>query len=238
MKRSKINALLEDALEFMASLKVALPPFAHWTPEHWRTLGPEAREIAERGLGWDVTDFGSSSFEKVGLLLLTLRNGPLNALLTRQGKVYAEKILVVAEGQVTPTHFHFHKTEDIIHRGGEGVLALELHWAAPDDTLSRQDLTVSLDGVVRTVSAGSVLRLELGESITLPSRMYHRFWAEGGRVLAGEVSSVNDDHSDNHFLEAVGRFPSLVEDAAPLRLLVGDYPAYYTHASGDSSGGY
>jgi len=127
MKRSKINALLEDALEFVASLKVALPPFAHWTPEQWRTLGPEALEIAERGLGWDVTDFGSSCFEKVGLLLLTLRNGHPKALLTQQGKVYAEKILVVAEGQVTPTHFHFHKTEDIIHRGGGGVLALELH---------------------------------------------------------------------------------------------------------------
>ena len=67
----------------------------------------------------------------------------------RQGKVYAEKILVVGEGQVTPTHFHFHKTEDIINRGG-GTLALELHWAAPDDTLSRQELTVSVDGVTQT----------------------------------------------------------------------------------------
>ena len=237
MKRSEINIILEDALEFMTSLKVPLPPFAHWTPEYWRTLGPEALELAERGLGWDVTDFGSSSFAEVGLLLFTIRNGNPNALLMRQGKVYAEKILVVGEGQVTPTHFHFHKTEDIINRGG-GILALELHWAAPDDTLSRQELEVSVDGVVRTVSAGSVVRLAPGESITLPSRMYHRFWAEGGRVLAGEVSSVNDDFTDNHFLETLGRFPTIEEDTAPFRLLVGDYTAYYTHATGGSSGGY
>ena len=47
-------------------------------------------------------------------------------------------------------------------------------------------------------------------------------------VLAGEVSRVNDDHTDNRFLEKAGRFPAIEEDAPPLRLLVGDYDKYYT----------
>ena len=236
MKRSEINALIEEAHAFIAGLGVPLPPFAHWTPQTWTDLGLEARELVERGLGWDVTDFGSGRFNEVGLLLFTLRNGTLRAVQLRQGKMYAEKLLVVGDGQVTPTHFHPFKTEDIIHRGGPGTLLLELHWAAPDDTLSKETLTVSVDGFERSLKAGEVLRLEPGESVTMPSRMYHRFWAEGGRVLAGEVSTVNDDTTDNHFLEAVGRFPDIEEDVPPARLLVGDYAQFYPHASSQKAG--
>jgi D-lyxose ketol-isomerase len=86
---------------------------------------------------------------------------------------------------------------------------------------------VSTDGVVRTVSAGGQVRLLPGESITLTPRLYHTFWGEGSRVLVGEVSVVNDDHTDNRFLKPVGRFPQIVEDEPPLHLLTVDYPAYY-----------
>jgi D-lyxose ketol-isomerase len=75
----------------------------------------------------------------------------------------------------------------------------------------------------RHVEPGGLVRLSPGESITLPTRLYHAFWAEGSRVLVGEVSTVNDDATDNHFLEGVGRFPQILEDEPPLRLLVGDY---------------
>jgi hypothetical protein len=44
-----------------------------------------------------------------------------------------------------------------------------------------------------------------------------------GYVLAGEVSSINDDDGDNRFHEDLGRFPMIEEDELPLRLLVGDY---------------
>jgi hypothetical protein len=58
--------------------------------------------------------------------------------------------------------------------------------------------------------------------------MYHRFYGEEGRgtVLVGEVSSVNDDTSDNRFLEPQGRFPDIVEDQRPGRLLATDYAKY------------
>ncbi|MBN1249130.1 MAG: D-lyxose/D-mannose family sugar isomerase, partial [Anaerolineae bacterium] len=74
---------------------------------------------------------------------------------------------------------------------------------------------------------GSVLSLGPGESITLPTRLYHKFWGADARVLVGEVSMVNDDDRDNRFYEPIGRFPEIVEDAPPRHLLVTDYADYY-----------
>jgi D-lyxose ketol-isomerase len=220
MKRSEINAQICQAIDFLAEHQYLLPPFATWMPEEWQRAGTECREIVECSLGWDITDFGSGDFASVGLLLITLRNGRKD----QPGKTYAEKIMVVREGQVTPTHFHSDKMEDIINRGG-GNLMIRLWNATPDDGLSDEPVTVSVDGVLRTVEAGGIVRLTPGESICLTQRLYHRFWGEdgAGTVLVGEVSSVNDDTCDNRFYDEVGRFPAIEEDEAPLRLLCNEY---------------
>jgi len=42
-------------------------------------------------------------------------------------------------------------------------------------------------------------------------------------VLIGEVSTVNDDLTDNVFREPIGRFSNIDEDVSPLHLLVSDY---------------
>jgi D-lyxose ketol-isomerase len=42
-------------------------------------------------------------------------------------------------------------------------------------------------------------------------------------VLIGEVSTVNDDETDNWFREPIGRFAEIEEDVAPTHLLVSDY---------------
>ena len=42
-------------------------------------------------------------------------------------------------------------------------------------------------------------------------------------MLIGEVSTVNDDNTDNYFLDKLGRFPTIVEDEPIHRLLVKDY---------------
>jgi len=42
-------------------------------------------------------------------------------------------------------------------------------------------------------------------------------------VLVGEVSTVNDDETDNVFLDPIGRFASVEEDVSPTHLLVSDY---------------
>lgn len=230
MKRSEINAVMRDAEGFIKSRGFHLPPFAFWTPEEWLTRGEECREIVENGLGWDITDFGKGDYWRYGLLLFTLRNGHPRNWETLQGKLYAEKIMIADVGQVTPMHFHWRKTEDIINRGG-GELAIQLYNATEDNELADTDVVISLDGVVRVVRAGATVVLKPGESITLPPRLYHKFWAVGERVLIGEVSTVNDDQTDNRFYEPVGRFPQIEEDEPPLHLLVGDYARYWRGGS-------
>ncbi|HEX7974093.1 MAG TPA: D-lyxose/D-mannose family sugar isomerase [Anaerolineales bacterium] len=227
MKRSEINTILRDTDAFVRSLGFHLPPFAYWTPAEWATKGEEAREIVAAGLGWDITDFGLGDFQNKGLFLFTLRNGLPENWKTHRGKLYAEKILVSQIDQLTPLHFHWDKMEDIINRGG-GTLKIQLYNATSDEKIDAlKDVQVSMDGVLRTLPAGSTVELSPGESITLPPYCYHKFWASGGRVLAGEVSSVNDDHIDNRFYDPVGRFPEIEEDEPPLYLLVNDYSHYY-----------
>lgn len=222
MKRSEINQIIRDAKVFIAEHRFHLPPFAYWSPDDWATKGDEVREIMDAGLGWDITDFGMGDYEQYGLFLFTVRNGDIENLNTGMGKLYAEKLLIVGVDQITPMHFHWKKTEDIINRGG-GILCIKLYNATPEGKLADTDVTVKTDGITRTVKAGDVIRLTPGESITLEPYCYHSFWAEGGRVLAGEVSTVNDDSADNRWLDAPGRFPEIEEDESPLYLLVTDY---------------
>ena len=234
MKRSEINTILQDAKAFLAASQFYLPPFAAWSPTDWQSHGSAAREIVERGLGWDITDFGSGDFDRCGLFLFTLRNGHRAALQNGKGKVYAEKIMIVEVGQVTPLHFHWQKTEDIIVRGG-GELVVELFNSTRDGGLATSEVTVQLDGVRRTVKAGATVTLHAGESITLEPGVYHKFWGAKERVLVGEVSTVNDDSTDNRFFAPVGRFPEIVEDTPPLHLLVGDYSKPCAHIRSQKS---
>ena len=224
MKRSEINQYLRTAEEAFARAGFHLPPFARLSAEEWKNLGDEYDEIRENMLGWDITDFGGGDFEKLGLLLLTMRNGAIG---DPASKTYAEKLMYVLEDQVTPMHFHWKKMEDIINRGG-GVLMMQLYNSTPEEALDKVgEVEVVSDGVKLRIPAGTVLELQPGQSVTLTHRMYHAFWAKPGHgpVLIGEVSQCNDDNTDNRFLEEMGRFPAIEEDEAPFRLLCTEYPA-------------
>ncbi|GAB7022424.1 D-lyxose/D-mannose family sugar isomerase [Salidesulfovibrio brasiliensis] len=222
MKRSEINALISDAKAFFSSMNFALPPWAFWGPKDWKGHG--GSEVVANQLGWDLTDYGGGDFASKGLILFTIRNGKPGP---DSSKPYAEKIMIVNESQICPMHFHWTKVEDIINRGG-GNLVLELYGSDKDGNFSDQPLTVSVDGFERTVEPGGKVILTPGESITLRRGMYHTFYGEAGagRVLVGEVSSVNDDHTDNRFHEPQPRFPEIDEDEPPVHLLVGDYAEY------------
>ncbi len=224
MKRSRINALITEAKELFAYAGFKLPPFAFWTPEEWKSKGHEADEIRTNALGWDVTDFGSGDFDNVGLLLFTIRNGNYHHP-DQYPKPYAEKIMVVKENQVTPWHFHWKKREDIINRGG-GELVIELQKSTRDEKPSNEPFSVSIDGVTRKCKPGEKVVLSAGESICLEPYVYHKFYGAKGKgtVVVGEVSAVNDDKTDNRFLDAPGRFPKIEEDAPPLHLLCNEYP--------------
>jgi len=224
VNRSDINSILRDADVFIRDQGFVLPPFANWTPQDWKGISDASRLVAPR-LGWDITDFGSGDFSRCGLVLFTLRNGAPTQLGGVLDKPYAEKVLVVKERQVTPMHCHRVKTEDIINRSGASLI-IELRRGTPEGTVGEEDVTVFVDSRARAVPGGGHVKLEPGESITLEPYCFHSFWAEGGSVLAGEVSSVNDDATDNLFLKSSGRFPEIVEDVAALRLLVSDYGAF------------
>ncbi len=222
MKRSEINAIIHDADAFLRLSGFCLPPFAYWTLEDWQSKREETHEIIDRRLGWDVTDFGQGDFRNVGLCVFTLRNGSPENLTTHRGKTYAEKILIVDRGQVTPMHYHRVKMEDIINRGG-GKLVVQLYNSTQDEGLDSSDVVVNTDGLKHTIQAGGKVILHPGESITIPQYRYHTFWAEESRTLVGEVSLVNDDNLDNRFYEQMDRFTIVEEDELPFRLLVSDY---------------
>ncbi len=221
MKRSELNLIMKEAVEFIADRRFPLPPFTFWGPDDWADKGHDYDEIRDNMLGWDITDFGSGDFNKIGLLMITLRNGNFND--KKYVKPYAEKLLIVEEGQITPYHFHWSKMEDIINRGG-GTLAVQVYNSTADEQFADTDVDIYSDGRHYTVPAGSIVRIEPGESISIQQGMYHKFWAEGGKVLLSEVSKVNDDRVDNRFYEPTGRFPEIEEDEKPLYLLGNEYP--------------
>jgi len=222
MKRSEINRWINESLAFFNSMNFSLPPWGYWSPAQWKQNSAECREIIENNLGWDLTDFGSGDFRNTGLILFTLRNGNP----AKNQKTYAEKIMIVNENQVTPTHFHWKKMEDIINRGG-GNLVIELFPSDENEQIADHSFEVSIDGINRTFRPGDKVILTPGESITLYQGLYHNFYGErgSGKVLVGEVSSVNDDQADNNFLDGV-RFPDIIEDEYPEHLLVSDYATY------------
>ena len=118
MKRSEINAIIKEFEAMLKEYHFALPPFLSFTPEEWAEKGHEYDEIRDNALGWDITDYGMGDFDKLGLSLITIRNG--NTHNPKYTKTYAEKIMYLRPGQVSPNHFHWNKMEDIINRGEIG----------------------------------------------------------------------------------------------------------------------
>lgn len=224
MKRSVINEILKESDAFIRSFGFALPPFAYLSPEEMKATDHSI--WVERSMGWDITDYGQGKFDELGLFLFTLRNGNPADLAKGKGMLYAEKLLISRIDQISPMHRHYTKAEDIINRGG-GKMVMELYGPDEEGKMDRHnDVTVPVDGRMVTLPAGSLLKLDPGESITLMPGIWHAFWAEGKDVLIGEVSTVNDDRTDNWFEQELGRFPSVEEDEAPVHLMVSDYDKY------------
>ena len=174
-------------------------------------------------LGWDVSDFGLDTFDKFGGVFFTIRNGDIKD--NNIGTPYAEKMIFLKEGQYLPTHFHFKKTEDIVNRNG-GILAVKLYNAVDEKTLDHvNDVTVYMDGIRSTVKAGKTFFIKPGNSLTIKPYVYHMFGAaEGyGDLIAGEVSSTNDDNVDNNFIEDISRYITIEEDEPTVYPLCNEY---------------
>ena len=225
MKRSEINAVIKEFEAMLNEYRFALPPFLSFTPEEWKEKGHEYDEIRDNALGWDITDYGEGNYDKKGLALITIRNG--NVHNDKYTKTYAEKIMMLRPGQISPNHFHWNKMEDIINRGG-GDIVFHLCNANRENEaeLLDTDVEINKDGRKFMVKAGSDIILKPGESLTLYPYYYHEFIIpeDGTNVLIGEVSMCNDDNTDNRFYEPLGRFPTIEEDEPAYRLLCNEYP--------------
>lgn len=224
MRRSKINQVIKDMEQLMKKHGFEVPPFASWTAADWRNAGPEYNEIRDNHLGWDITDYGLGNFDKIGFALLTIRNGN-QKMRDKYPKPYAEKLLMLYEGQTSPMHYHWYKMEDIINRGGNDIY-ITVYNGSEDGTMLSTDVIVYSDGKKEIVPAGTKVLLKPGQSITITPYLYHDFIVPetGGSVLLGEVSMCNDDENDNRFYDPIGRFPEIEEDEEPYRLLCNEYP--------------
>lgn len=226
MKRSTINKVIREGIAFIESTNFRLPDFGYWKPEDYKGKKEEYDEVFTTMLGWDVTDFGMDDFDNVGLLIFTLRNGGFQCP-DKYPKPYCEKYLIVEDGQKLAPHYHYNKMEDIINRAG-GTAVISLWEKDENDRFSDKPITVTMDARKVTVPAGGSVTLLPGQSVTLLPGQYHEIACKpgSGKLLLGEVSTVNDDNVDNHFLDASDRIPEIEEDEAPEYLIFNDYPNY------------
>jgi len=159
---------------------------------------------------WDITDFGLDDFENYGLVLINLAEEP----------EYCEKLMYARMDQRTPAHTHKKKKEDIICRAG--TLDLQL-WAAHAERCTEGErFSLQVNGESRAHANGDVMVLRAGERITLTPGIYHEFWSGSPETIIGEVSTANDDLTDNFFVKEVGRFPGVDEDEPPVIKLLSD----------------
>ena len=150
---------------------------------------------------WDVTDFGLGSFLNCGLVLVNLA----------EEEEYCEKVMYAIEGQVTPAHTHQRKKEDIICRSG--VLVVQLWSQNPQIQKTRGRFNVKINGQSCLITSGDKITLQAGNRVTIDPGVWHEFYPDSEKCVIGEVSTANDDLSDNFFSnEEIGRYTEIKED--------------------------
>lgn len=160
---------------------------------------------------WDITDFGLGTFRDSGLVLVNLTEEP----------EYCEKIMYLIENQVVPAHYHKKKKEDIICRSGN--LVIQLWKKDPAGGNSATNFEVKINGEFSTIVPGAPLFLGAGERVTIEPGIWHSFYAASEECMIGEVSTANDDSSDNYFSNSkISRFPNIIEDEPSIMPLISE----------------
>ena len=116
--------------------------------------------------------------------------------------------------------------EVMINRGG-GNLLIQVYNSLENEEIDYiNDVKIISDGKSYFVHAGEYVCLHPGESMHIYQGLYHSFIPEEGHgdVLIGEVSQCNDDNTDDRFNPPTNRFPGIIEDESPYRLLCNEYP--------------
>lgn len=160
---------------------------------------------------WDVTDFGLGDFFKSGLLLVNLA----------EESEYCEKLMYAVKNQVTPSHTHKNKKEDIICRSG--VLTVQLWAENPYKRVVSAEIRLKINGEYTGIKSGDEVVLQAGERVTIEPGIWHQFYPASDECIIGEVSTANDDHNDNFFSNKdIGRFSEIDEDEPAIILLISD----------------
>ena len=222
MKRSEINRAIGWAEALLRAHHISLPDYAGWSPAEWKAHRDDTSAVRQLMLGWDITDYGCGDFAKIGTVLYTVRNGSHAA--PDVGVPYCEKYLIMKDGQRLPKHYHVFKTEDIINRAG-GDLQVFLWNADRDGNELATDVHVFMDGIEHVFKPGEEIIVKKGSSISLAPYIAHIFGPRpgSGDLIVGEVSKVNDDNTDNYFLEPTARFADIVEDEPAIHPLCNEY---------------
>jgi len=221
MKRSFIDRRIDAMLALCQAHGFKLPPFALWREAQYQADAQAAERIRQGGLGWNVVEFKPGAYATDGLTVFTMRMGDWRGLSSGAGRLYGEKAIMAEDRQRTPHHYHVVKTEDILNRGGARFV-VELFKVDRNGARLDERFNVLKDATLLSLSPGGRVVLEPGESIVLEPFVAHAFWAEGGAVLAGEVSLANDDASDNYFLPALEPAAAIEEDAPKRYVTVRD----------------
>ena len=223
MKRSEINGAIAWAKDLLHRNNIHLPAMAYWNMDEWKANAGRLDTVRKVMLGWDITDFGTNDFPTVGAVLYTVRNGLMDD--PDVGVPFCEKYIVMKEGQRLPKHYHVFKTEDIINRAG-GVLVVYL-WNADPATGEQldTDVHVYMDGIEHVFKPGEPIEVHPGNSISLTPYIAHIFGPKPGcgDLVVGEVSKVNDDNTDNYFMEPTSRFADVDEDEPIVHPLCNEY---------------
>lgn len=84
------------------------------------------------------------------------------------------------------------------------------------------------DGIKCNAKTGEPVYITTGNSVRLDPFVNHSFGAKkgDGPLICGEVSKINDDHTDNYFVEPTSRFADIEEDEPALYPLCNEYDKF------------
>ena len=211
MKRSEINQIIKKSKSYFNKNNFYLPPWSSWTLKEWKRNINFAKIAYESQIGWDITDFGKNNFQKEGSVLFCIRNGNKKS---KKSISYSEKLMLLMPNQKIPFHFHKNKTEDIINKCN-GVLELGLYASDDQFNKKKESFILNIDSKPIKIKPNTKIFLQPGQSITIQPYLCHYFKSSNKNkktLIVGEVSSSNDDNSDNYFPDKNLRFSKIEED--------------------------
>jgi len=222
MKRSEVNWVIKETLNWWKESGVALPPWAFYSPEVWRREVDAGHvdidKMIKRGQGLYLSNFPvsgvrmSPNFSHQGTLSITVEDTGLKFLYQRQN-------------QAMLLHKHLKKEETVSVIGNSTVGRLVVRLYRPNESDGSPnyggEALVKVNNLPRTVNFKQRVSLAPGESITFPAGVWHHFYASADGVSLQAVSSIHEGTpgDDDTFMNQTEKFIAIEPDVPPEYLL-------------------